>query len=132
MSTVRQINATNGDVAWRYYDENLRMLREFSSLRWQQPLGELMVRATTILKSTQNNFRPSNKTRMQSFRGTTTFKHVSLPRVHSTISAFIVKTTIPDFNVQKQKSHPFVLVVNPQNPIIISKKPKSSQPRKPV
>lgn len=40
MSTVRQINATNGDMARLYYDENFRMLREFNSLPWQQPLGE--------------------------------------------------------------------------------------------
>lgn len=69
MSTVRQIHATNGDMAWRYNDENFRMLREFNSLPWQQILGELMVRATTIPKSTPNKFSPSNKTRMQSFRG---------------------------------------------------------------
>lgn len=40
MSTVRQINATNGDMSRLYYDENFRMLREFNSLPWQQPLGE--------------------------------------------------------------------------------------------
>lgn len=122
MSTVRQINATNGDVAWRYYDENLRMLREFSSLRWQQPLGEVMVRATTILKSTQNNFRPSNKTRMQSFRGKPcyaynnvqpclsspcTFKHICLYCKNHHPRFQCSKAKIPPlrFGGQSTKSH---------------------------
>lgn len=62
---------------------------------------------------------------------TTTVSHVSLPRVHSNISASIVKIPTPDFNVQKQKTHPLNLVVNPQNPIIISKNPNLPSPVNP-
>lgn len=137
MSTVRQIHATNGDMAWRYYDENFRMLREFNSLPWQQPLGELMVRATTIPKSTPNNFRPSNKTRMQSFRGKPcyaynngqpclsspcTFKHICLycKDPHPRFQCSKAKNPPTQFGGQSTKSHN-----NLQNP-------KSSQPSKPV
>lgn len=62
---------------------------------------------------------------------TTTVSHVSLPRVRSNISASFVKTPTPDFNVQKQKTHPLNLVVNPQNPIIISKNPNLPSPVNP-
>ncbi|XP_062605774.1 uncharacterized protein LOC134267583 [Saccostrea cucullata] len=69
MSTVRHLHASNGDSAWRLYDEQFRKLREVSDLPWQQPLNELIIRVTTMSKS-QNQTFPRNKTsNNQPFRG---------------------------------------------------------------
>ena len=49
-STVREIGASHGDVAWHYYDENFRQLRQSNAIPWQVPITEFMVKACTIHK----------------------------------------------------------------------------------
>ena len=61
VSVIREIAATNGDAAWRHYDETFRKLRQSHTLPWQRTISELMVSACTIHRSKQlfrNNFRP--------------------------------------------------------------------------
>lgn len=56
--TVREIGSSNGDNAWRYYDENFRKLRQSHKVPWQVPITEYMVKASTLTHSS----RPSSYT----------------------------------------------------------------------
>ncbi|XP_062590359.1 uncharacterized protein LOC134251958 isoform X2 [Saccostrea cucullata] len=49
--TVREIGSSNGDGAWRYYDENFRKLRQSNKIPWQLPITEYMVKACTLTRS---------------------------------------------------------------------------------
>lgn len=133
MTTFRQIHASNGDMAWRYYDDNFRRLREFSTLPWQQPLGQLMVRASTIpiLSPSSHTFRQSNKTqKSQPFRkpcfafnngqpcssSPCSFKHICI----------YCKEPHPRF--QRSKAKPITSQSTKPQPT--SQNPKPSQPSK--
>lgn len=36
ISTIREIASSNGDAAWRHYDDIFRMLRQSHTLPWQR------------------------------------------------------------------------------------------------
>ncbi|XP_062591614.1 uncharacterized protein LOC134253121 [Saccostrea cucullata] len=59
--TVREIGSSNGDGAWRYYDENFRKLRQSNKVPWQLPITEYMVKACTLTRSFRSSQYPSNQ-----------------------------------------------------------------------
>lgn len=61
--TVREIGSSNGDGAWRYYDENFRKLRQSNKVPWQLPITEYMVKACTLTHSFRSSQNSSSRTK---------------------------------------------------------------------
>ena len=68
-NTIREISASSGDSAWKFYDDNFRKLRQSNKLPWQRNMPELMVSACTMHRS-QQPFRKNFRDRVPSDKGT--------------------------------------------------------------
>ncbi|XP_062576334.1 uncharacterized protein LOC134238229 [Saccostrea cucullata] len=111
MSTVRHLHASNGESAWRLYDEQFRKLREVSDLPWQQPLNELIIRVTTMSKSHNQTFPRNISSNNRSFRGPIRFCYTYNNRQQCTSTncpyrhiCSVCKETHPRIRCTKQKS----------------------------
>ena len=61
--TVRKIASSNGDGAWRYYDENLRKLRQSNKASCLLSITEYMVKACTLTHSSRPSQTSSSRTK---------------------------------------------------------------------